>query len=178
MSMELKLEQAIEVLERTPSTLKTLLEGLSDEWITNNEGGDSWSPFDIIGHLVHGEKTDWIQRLEILLSDSKDKTFTPFDRFAQFGDSKGKTMTQLLTEFENLRADNMEILKSKSLEESQFELKAIHPSLGEVKLKELLAAWVAHDLGHIAQISRVMAKQYKGEVGPWLEYLSVLHDRT
>lgn len=176
--MKFKIEQAIEILERTPAVLEAALDGINNSWISNNEGGESWSPFDIVGHLIHGEKTDWIQRLDILLSYKADKTFTPFDRFAQFKDSEGKTMEDLLGEFKELRDKNVKILRSKSLSPDDFGLIATHPSLGKVTLKQLLAAWVVHDLGHLAQINRVMAKQYKEYVGPWREYLSVLHDRN
>ena len=173
--MEFSISKGIEILERTPETLRQLLHGLSNEWIISNEGGDSWSPYDIVGHLIHGEKTDWMQRLQIVLSDGENKTFTPFDRFAQFEESKGKTLNDLLSEFESLRSENLNQLKALSLSEVHYHLTAIHPSLGQVNLKQLLSTWVVHDLGHIAQISRVMAKQYKSEVGPWLEYLSVLN---
>ncbi len=173
--MEFKLTAAIEVLERTPRVLTILLDGLSNEWIQNNEGGESWSPFDVIGHLIHGEKTDWIARTEIILSSKPDKTFAPFDRFAQFDESMGKTISQLLDEFQELRSLNLETLKSKNLQPDDLIKTGIHPAFGGVTLENLLATWVAHDLGHIAQIARVMAEQYKEEVGPWLEYLPILN---
>ena len=173
--MEYRLDKALEILERTPETLFTLLSDLSDEWTFCNEGENTWSAFDIVGHLIHGEKTDWISRLDIILSDREDKTFEPFDRFAQFESSEGKTMAQLLDEFKKHRAKNLVYLKSLNISEGQYNLKAIHPALGEVSMKQLLATWVVHDLGHIAQIARVMAKQFKDEVGPWVEYMSVLN---
>ena len=173
--MKYNINQGVEILERTPAVLLKLLSGLSDEWLHNNEGPDTWSAYDVVGHLIHGEKTDWTERLDIILRDGPDKIFTPFDRFAQFEASKGKTMGQLLEEFKQLRTENMTYLRSLNISEDQYDLKATHPSLGEVSLSELLAAWVAHDLGHIAQIARVMAKQYKDEVGPWVEYMSVLN---
>ena len=173
--MEYTVQHGIEILERTPKILESFLKDLSDDWIMCNEGPDTWTAFDIVGHLIHGERTDWTQRLKIILSDDPDKTFTPFDRFAQFESSKGKSMHDLIEEFKKLRSENLNFFKSLKIQQDQFNLKAIHPSLGEVTLKELLASWVAHDLGHIAQISRVMAKQYKDEVGPWNEYLTVLH---
>ena len=173
--MKYTLNEGIEILERTPLILETFLKGLSGSWTACNEGGDTWSAFDIVGHLIHGEKTDWTQRLEIILSDAVDKTFTPFDRFAQFESSKGKTLDELLEEFKELRSENLSYLRSLNITDNQFHLRAVHPSLGEVSLQQLLAAWVAHDLGHIAQISRVMAKQYKDEVGPWVEYMTVMH---
>ncbi|NND53085.1 MAG: DinB family protein [Flavobacteriaceae bacterium] len=176
--MEYSIETALEILDRTPRTIQTLLDNLSEEWTANNEGGESWSPYDILGHLIHGEKTDWISRIKIALSDEGNKTFHPFDRFAQFEESKGKSMSDLFTEFSELRQKNIEELKALNITASDFEKPAIHPSLGKVKLKQLMATWVVHDLGHIAQISRVMAKQYSDEVGPWKAYLSVLNDRT
>ena len=172
--MIFNLSKSIEILERTPKVLKLLLEGLDEEWILNNEGGESWSPYDIIGHLIHGEKTDWITRTEIILSDGTEKTFAPFDRFAQFEASKGKTIAILLEEFQALRQSNLTALKSKNITSNDLKKTGIHPAFGVVTLENLLACWVAHDLGHLAQISRVMAKQYKEEVGPWLEYLPIL----
>lgn len=151
-----------------------MLEGLPEEWLNNNEGEDTWSPYDVVGHLVHGERTDWVGRMNIILSDAEDKTFKPFDRFAQFEDSKGKTITMLLNEFAELREQNLNTLQKKGITEEDFGRTGIHPAFGEVKLSQLLSTWVVHDLSHIAQISRVMAKQYKEAVGPWQEYLSIL----
>lgn len=172
--MKFNLLHAIEVLERTPLALETLLKDLSEEWTKNNEGGESWSPFDVMGHLIHGEKTDWIQRLEIILSEGSNKTFASFDRFAMFEESKGKTTNQLLEEFKILRKENLIHLKSKNITEADYSKTGMHPALGEVTLSHLLSCWVAHDLNHLAQISRVMAKQYQEEVGPWIEYLRIL----
>lgn len=172
--MKFNLTQAIEVLERTPLVLDTLLNGLFTEWITNNEGGDTWSPYDVVGHLIHGEKTDWSKRMEIILSEGSSKTFNSFNRFAQFEESKGKKITQLLDEFKVARQNNLSFLKSKNLTENDLTKIGIHPVFGQVTLEQLLATWVAHDLNHIAQISRVMAKQYQKEVGPWIEYLRIL----
>lgn len=172
--MEFNLNKSIEILERTPQVLEVLLNGLSDDWLQNNEGEETWSPFDVIGHLIHGEKTDWIVRAEIILSNKPDKTFDLFDRFAQFEESKGKTISQLLTEFQDLRSQNLAILKSKNITSEDLSKTGIHQAFGAVTLEQLLATWVAHDLGHIAQIARVMAKQYKNEVGPWREYLPIL----
>ena len=173
--MKYSVDKALEILERTPKILKVCLEHLSDDWIYCNEGSETWSAFDVVGHLIHGEKTDWISRLKTVLSESENKTFKPYDRFAQFEESKGKTMHQLLEEFSVLRDQNLLFFKSLNISENDFNKKAIHPSLGEVNLKNLLSTWVTHDLGHIAQISRVMAKQYKNEVGPWIEYISILN---
>lgn len=172
--MKFKITQAIEILERTPSTLGTLLDGLSEEWTGNIEGEESWSPYDVVGHLIHGEKTDWIKRLEIVLADGGNKIFEPFDRFAQFEESKGKTLNQLLAEFKDIRTENLQYLKSKNINGNDFHKKGIHPALGEATLENLLSTWVVHDLNHLSQISRVMAKQYKNSVGPWVEYLPIL----
>ncbi len=167
------IDKALEILEKTPKTISTLLENLSDEWIFSNEGEETWSPFDVVGHLIHGEKTDWAQRLNKVLSDD-DKHFEPFDRFAQFESSKGRSLQQLLSEFETLRTKNLTILKSLNISEVDLQKTGIHPDFGEVTLRQLLATWVTHDLGHIAQIARVMAKQYTHEVGPWTAYISIL----
>lgn len=171
--MTFNLEKSIEILERTPHVLQTMLKNISKEWVFQNEGGETWSVYDVIGHLIHGEKTDWIPRTEIILSNTPNKVFQPFDRFAQFEDSKGASLEQLLEEFKILRAKNIEYLRSKNITDN-LEEKGIHPSFGEVNLSQLLSTWVVHDLNHIAQISRVMAKQYKSEVGPWIEYLRIL----
>ena len=173
--MEYKLDKSLEILERTPKILINYLENLSEDWIFCNEGEETWSAFDIIGHLIHGEKTDWIPRTNIILQQNENNTFESFDRFAQFESSKGKTMRQLLNEFLNLRTKNIKYLKSLNISDEQLQLKGQHPELGDVTLKQLLASWVTHDLGHIAQILRVMAKQYKDEVGPWVKYISILN---
>ena len=173
--MSFSIEKSIEILERTPEVLETMLQNVSAEWTENNEGGETWSVFDVLGHLVHGEKTDWIPRMEIILSDAPDKTFKPFDRFAQFEESKGKTLGQLLAEFKELREKNIGVLRAKNLSGKNLEEKGVHPAFGEVTLAQLLATWTVHDLDHIAQTSRVMAKQYKEEVGPWIEYLRILN---
>ncbi len=172
--MDFTIKKSIEILERTPDVLDTMLRNISVDWTKNNEGEDTWSVYDIIGHLIHGEKTDWIPRTEIILSDKPDKTFVPFDRFAQFKESQGKSLKQLLTEFKRLRKKNIRLLLSKKITDKNLEEKGIHPAFGEVTLSQLLSTWVVHDLNHIAQISRVMAKQYKAEVGPWVEYLKIL----
>lgn len=172
--MDFDIKKGIEILERTPLVLQALLSGISEEWIVPNEGEKTWSPYDIMGHLIHGENTDWMERLEIILGEGNNKEFRPFDRFAQFEESKGKSINELLQEFENLRKNNLELLTSKNISEKDLQKIGIHPSFGEVTLSQLLATWVAHDLNHIAQISRVMAKQYKDAVGPWVEYLRIL----
>lgn len=172
--MNFNLAKSIEILEGTPNVLIAMLQNISPDWTANNEGGETWSVFDIIGHLIHGEKTDWISRMDIILSEKPDKTFEPFDRFAQFEESKGKSLMHLLDEFKILRIKNIEYLYSKKLTSKNLEEKGIHPAFGEVTLSQLLSAWTVHDLNHIAQISRVMAKQYKEEVGPWIGYLRIL----
>lgn len=172
--MKFTVNQGLEVLQQTPVTLQSMLSHLSDDWVFSNEGGDSWSPFDIVGHLIHGEKTDWMPRLQLILSESDDKTFVAFDRFAQFENSRGKSLAQLLDEFKTLRQHNLDHLIQLDLSESQLNQKGIHPELGPVSASELLACWVTHDLSHLAQISRVMAKQYRTEVGPWTAYIPIL----
>lgn len=168
------IEKSLEILERTPGTLITLLEGLSPEWTATNEGPDTWSVYDVIGHLIHGEKTDWMARAKIILGEGPGKDFKPFDRFAQFEESKGKTLTQLLNEFKEARKQSVSQLKAMNLQATDLEKKGVHPKFGEVTLSQLLSTWVVHDLDHIYQISRVMAKQYAEAVGPWIEYLKIL----
>lgn len=175
--MDFNLEKSLQLLERTPAVLKLLLNGLDDDWTKNNEGGDTWSPFDVVGHLLHGEITDWIPRLEKILADEGDKNFVPFDRFAQFKESEGKTLAQLLDEFAAARARNLAILKSKDITVADYQKTGVHPVFGDVTLVQLLSTWTVHDLSHINQITRVMAKQYRTATGPWIEYLSVLSDR-
>ncbi|WP_190809380.1 DinB family protein [Flagellimonas sp. S3867] len=175
--MEFNLTESIQILAKTPSVISNLLKDLPDAWVTTNEGGDTWSPYDVVGHLIHGEKTDWIPRAEIILGDKKNKAFEPYDRFAQFKNSKGKTLDQLLTKFRELRAENIKKLKALNIGEQALMKTGVHPEFGPVTLKQLLAAWVVHDLGHINQITRVMAKNYKVEAGPWPKYLTVLQDK-
>jgi hypothetical protein len=172
--MEFDVDNGAALLERTPRVLRALLSGLSSAWIDGTEGEKTWSPYDNVGHLVHGEKTDWIQRAEIILAQGENRGFTPFDRFAQFRDSAGKSLDDLLNEFERLRAANVATLRGWNLTDAQLALEGLHPAFGPVTLRQLLSTWVAHDLGHIAQISRVMAKQYREAVGPWREYLPVM----
>ncbi|MGI8581687.1 MAG: DinB family protein [Chitinophagaceae bacterium] len=171
--MEFNLNKTIEVLERTPQILNELLSGLSDDWTINNEGDDTWSPYDIIGHLIHGEQTDWMNRVDVILNND-NKNFIPFDRFAQFKHSKGKNLQQLLSEFKELRKNNLQKLKSFNLADNDFNKTGIHPEFKEVTLGQLLATWTVHDLTHISQIARVMAKQYKEAIGPWIKYFRML----
>jgi len=174
--MQFDLNKTFEILDNTPSVLKVLLNNLSEDWTHHNEGGESWSPYDVLGHLIHGEKTDYMARVNKILGDDPDNTFAPFDRFAQFEESKGKTLHELLEEFAVVRKRNMDYLRSKNLQPFQFELVGNHPSLGVVTLRNLLSCWTVHDLTHTAQITRVMAKQYKENIGPWIEYFRVLQD--
>lgn len=171
--MKYDLEKSIEVLSRTPGTLERLLSGLSDDWIHHNEGPATWSAYDIVGHLIHGERTDWIPRMKIILSDGPNKNFVPFDRFAQLQNEE-KPLAELLQEFRRLREVNITELKSAGISEKLLSRSGIHPEFGKVTLSQLLATWVAHDLNHIGQIARVMAKQYKEAVGPWVPYIGIL----
>ena len=172
--MNFSLEDAVPVLSRTPVVLRTLLRDLPESWIRGTEGPDSWSPFDIVGHLIHGERTDWMVRTEVLLAHGESRPFTPFDRVAMFEASRGKTLHQLLDLFAELRAANLLRLASLKLTTEDLDRQGRHPELGRVTLGELLATWVAHDLSHIAQIARVMGKQYTDAVGPWRAYLPML----
>ena len=172
--MSPNLQQGIAVLERTPATFRALLGGLPDAWVTANEGPGTFSPFDNVGHLIHGERTDWIPRARLILEQGAQRTFAPYDRFAQVRESAGKTMATLLDEFAELRAQNLATLRSWNLTDAQLALQGHHQALGTVTLDQLLATWVAHDLGHLAQTSRVMAKQYRQAVGPWRAYLPVM----
>ncbi|AXT21016.1 DinB family protein [Flavobacteriaceae bacterium AU392] len=174
--MEFSIDRSVEILRQTPSTLEMFLSNLSDDWIFVNEGKDTWNAFDIIGHFIHGEKTDWIPRLNIILDDNKNKKFDPYDRFAQFENSKGKTLNDLLQEFKHLRNENLNYLESLKLTEDKFDLAGIHPAFGAVTIKQLISAWTVHDLGHIYQITRVFAKQYKESMGPFAEYISIVKD--
>lgn len=172
--MEFNIAKSNEILRQTPGTLQSLLGNLSGDWINNNEGGESWSPYDILGHLIHGEKADWMGRIKTILNHGDSKPFEPFDRFAQFNTSTGKSMEDLLKEFALLRERNLEELASLNISGDQLKLRGSHPALGTVTLAQLISTWTVHDLGHLAQISRVMSKQYINEVGPWKDYLPVL----
>jgi hypothetical protein len=168
------LAQGIAVLERTPETLRAMLGGLDPAWIDATEGPETWSPYDIVGHLIHGERTDWIPRARLILAQGANRRFAPYDRFAQFRESNGKSLANLLDEFAHLRTENLATLAGWRLSGAQLALEGEHPEFGVVTLRQLLATWVAHDLGHVAQTARVMAKQYREAVGPWRAYLPVL----
>lgn len=169
------LDEALPILTRTPATLDTLLRGLPEGWTKAHEGGETWSAFDVIGHLIHCERTDWIPRTRIILEHGESRTFDPFDRFAQFEESKGKTLDGMLDEFAVMRAESLSTLAAMNLTGADLDRRGRHPAFGEVTLGQLLACWTTHDLGHIAQIVRAMAKQYTDAVGPWEQYLSILH---
>ena len=172
--MDFDLNAGIAILERTPATFRAMLAGLPPTWTDATEGPDTWSPYVIMGHLIHAERTDWITRAEIILAQGPNRRFTPYDRFAQFRDSKGKSLAELLDEFERVRAENVATLWRWKLTDAQLALEGEHPAFGPVTLRQLLATWVAHDLGHVAQAARVMAKQYREAVGPWRAYLPVM----
>jgi hypothetical protein len=174
--MKLDIDSAIEILERTPRTVRALVSGLSERWTAVNEGPETFSVFDVVGHLVDGEETDWIPRAAIVLEKGEEGTFEPYDRFRHYKRNKGRSLASLIDEFESLRAQNIEKLRGWQVDDSKLERRSNHPALGPVTLSQLLAAWVVHDLGHIAQISRVMAKQYRDEIGPWIDYLPVVTD--
>lgn len=173
--MKYSLERAYEILDRTPAVLRSLLSGLSKDWIMPNEGPETFSAYDVVGHLIHGEATDWTARAKMILEFGNSKTFERWNRTAMYEESKGKTMEQLLDEFAAARKANMVWFRGLNLTEEDLDRKGMHPVLGEVTLRNLLATWVAHDLTHIAQITRVMAKQYKDEMGPWPEFFRILH---
>lgn len=174
MDAEFDLTESVAVLERTPAALRALLAGLPEPWIVATEGPETFSAFDNLGHLIHGERADWIPRARLILQQGANRTFEPYDRFAQVHESAGKSLAQLLSEFEALRFGNLATLRGWQLTDEKLALQAEHPSLGTVTLRQLLATWVVHDLGHVAQIARVMAKRYRDAVGPWRTYLPVL----
>src|SRR5690349_3907934 len=172
--MDFDLPTGIVVLERTPRTLRAMLAGLPAAWFDATEGPETWSPYVVVGHLIHGERADWIPRARIILEQGPNRRFTPFDRFAQLRESAGKTLGELLDEFTLLREESLVTLRGWRLTEAQLSLEGEHPEFGAVTLRQLLATWVAHDLSHVAQISRVMAKQYRDAVGPWRKYLPIM----
>lgn len=172
--MDFTVELALPVLRGTPAVLHALLWDLPEAWVTATEGPDTWSPFDIVGHLIHGERTDWMPRVGVLLTYGEERPFTPFDRFAQFEASRGKSLHQLLDTFAELRGRNLAQLEALNLTGDDLSRRGRHPELGGVNLGQLLATWVAHDLSHIGQTARVMGRQYRDAVGPWLEYLPLL----
>jgi hypothetical protein len=170
--MEQQLPLTLSVLMRTPAVLSALLRDVPDAWTFRNEGEDTWSAFDIVGHLIHGERTDWMPRLRIVLQVGETQTFEPFNRAER--EAHGKSMEQLLDDFARLRSENLNELRALDLRQEDLERRGRHPALGVVTLSELLATWAVHDLTHLHQVSRVMAHQYRAAVGPWSEYLGVL----
>jgi hypothetical protein len=174
--MRFDLDRSMDVLRRTPGTLLALLGDLNEAWSRSTEGPATFSPFDVVGHLIDGEETDWIPRARIILGRGPSPRFEPYDRFRHRARNVGRPLTSLLEEFARLRAANLETLGAWRVTEAQLNLPGEHPSLGPVTLRQLLAAWVVHDLGHIAQVARVMAKQYREELGPWAPYLPVVTD--
>ena len=168
------LEECLSVLTRTPATFNSLLRDLPEAWTTATEGPGTWSPYDIIGHLIHAEKQDWMPRLQIILEHGQAQPFVPFDREAQFRDSNGMSLPALLDQYSSLRRENVQQLRALTLRPEELDLKGTHPALGTVTMRQLLATWTAHDLAHLVQVSRVMARRYQQEVGPWAEYLSVM----
>jgi len=173
--MKYSLERSYEILDRTPGVLQSLLAGLPDDWVMPNEGPETYSPYDVVGHLIHGEKTDWTARMKMILESGNTKTFERWNREAMYEESTGKSLQQLLDEFAVIRKENMDWFRSLNLTESDLDKPGMHPVLGDVTLRNLLATWVVHDLTHIAQITRVMAKQYKSEMGPWSEFFRILN---
>ena len=171
---EFNLSEAAEVLHNTPAVLRAILGGISETWTASKGDQSAWMPFDIVGHLIHGEKTDWIPRAQIIRRQGSVRTFVAFDRTAQFEDAKGKSIEHLLDEFSSLRMENLELLHSWNLTEDELELEGNHPELGTVTLRQLLSTWVVHDLGHVRQIVTVMANRYREDVGPWRQYLSII----
>jgi hypothetical protein len=172
--VEFRFDDALPVLRRTPRVLRALLEDLPEPWITATEGPRTWSPFDVVGHLIHGERTDWVPRVEHILRHGDAVPFPPFDREAMFEASKGRSLAELLDTFQQARAGSLERLEALGLTTANLERRGRHPEFGVVTLGEHLATWVAHDLSHIGQVVRVMARQYSTAVGPWRAYLSAL----
>lgn len=172
--MKFDLEKSLEILEKTPTVIRVLLSAASKEWVMNNEGAETFSPYDVVGHLISGEKTDWPVRMKMILEFGTAKTFVPYDRFAMFTESIGKSTEELVDEFDQLRKVNIEWLRSLNLSETDFMKKGNHPTFGEVTLAQLVATWVVHDLTHLSQITRVMAKQYKEEIGPWVQFFRLM----
>ena len=172
--MTYTIDEATAILERTPRILREWLADLPDAWVRATEGPGTWGAYDVVGHLIHGERTDWIPRAELILSKGESAPFPTFDREAMFAASAGKSLGELLDIFAALRAANVARLRAFALTEADLDRRGIHPEFGPVTLRQHLATWVAHDLGHIAQIARVMAKRYGADVGPWTKYLSIL----
>jgi hypothetical protein len=168
------MEEAVAILARTPATLDALLRGLPGAWVAAHEGGETWSPVDVVGHLIHAERTAWLRRAKVILEHGEARAFDQFDRAAQFAASDGRTLASLLDELATLRQENLRELARLRLTEADLDRHGRHPDLGVVTLRQLLATWVAHDLDHVVQVSRVLARQYSDEVGPWRAYLRII----
>jgi hypothetical protein len=168
------LVESVAILERTPVALDALVRGLGEPWIMADEGSGTWSPYTVLGHLIHCEKADWMPRIEMILAHGEARTFEPLDREAQLRLGSTTRIDDLLDSFRDLRRENLIRLRRMELGESELKLCGKHPAFGKVSLRELLATWTAHDLGHLVQIGRTMAKRYRDEVGPWRAYLSVM----
>jgi hypothetical protein len=172
--MDFRSDQAFEILGSTPATVRTMVGGLSEGWTEGSGRQDEWGVFDVVGHLIHADETDWIPRAEVILAQGEDRNFPPFDRFGQFEKSRGKTLGHLLNEFDTIREGCLATVRGWDLTEERLELRGVHPEFGEVSLRQLLATWVVHDLTHIRQIAMITAKKYEDAVGPWKAYLSIL----
>ena len=172
--MKQNLQQTIALLGRTPATLNVFLRELPDSLTLQNEGGETWSAYDIVGHLVYAERTDWMPRVKMILEFGEAQAFEKFDRLGQTKESQGKSLAQLLDEFARVRAKNLDDLRALNLQKEDLNRRGLHPALGVVTLSQLLATWAAHDLTHLHQLSRIMAHQYREAVGPWSVYLGVL----
>ena len=173
--MDLDLDLSMDVLRRTPAVLQALLGGIAEPWARGTEGPETFSPFDVVGHLIDGEETDWVPRARLILAKGEAR-FDPYDRFRHKARNAGRSLPSLLDEFARLRAANLALVRSWKLTDAELALTGRHPMFGPVTLRQLLAAWVVHDLGHLAQVARVMAKQYKDAVGPWVPFMPVLTD--
>jgi hypothetical protein len=172
--MQHNLRDTISLLSRTPAALNALLRELPESWTHGKEGGNTWSAFDVVGHLIHGERTDWIPRVKMVLQFGETQPLESFDRWGHLRETQGKSLAQLLDEFARIRSENLSELRALNLRQEDFDRRGRHPALGVVTLSQLLATWAAHDLTHLHQISRVMAHQYRQAVGPWSAYLGVL----
>jgi hypothetical protein len=172
----LALDEAVAILAGTPATLDALLRGLPEDWIVANEGSDTWSPFDVVGHLIHGERTNWVPRVRMILEHGEARAFEPLDRLAHFAESEGRTLASQLDEFATVRQESLRELAALRLTTADLDRRGRHPAFGVVTLRQLLATWVAHDFDHLMQISRVLARQYSDEVGPWRAYLRIIRD--
>lgn len=173
--MNFSVNSAVEILSQTPSTISSLLGGLSSEWTRGTDNRDDWSPYDVVGHLIHSDETNWIPRAKVILANGSDRSFVDFDRFGQFEKARGRILSELLLEFSRVRTLSIETLNSWDLTPEKLSLTGIHPEFGEVTLEQLLSTWVVHDLGHIKQMVTYLARRYSEDVGPWKKYLSILN---